>query len=254
MKANFKQSQVDPCLYVNISPSIIFLVYIDNCLLISPMDDLIDQGIKDLCSPEPCFKMEDQGATNDFLGIQVKYNNKGEIIFTQHQLIASILTDLHLQCNNIIACKTPALSMVLLQKDPEGNPMHPEFNYHSVIFSCPNLVYTVHQCTCFSTNPKQLHTNAVKHIGCYLKGTPTLRITLCLDNQYSFQCWVDTDLSSNWMSEGAAADPMTVKSCSGWVITYKRCPIMWASKLRMLLFYNHPIKKQVVGARKCDAL
>ena len=77
--------------------------------------------------------MEDQGTINDFLGIQVKYNNKGEITLMQPQLIASILTDLHLQCNNVIACKTLALSTVLLQKDPEGKPMHPEFNCHSVI-------------------------------------------------------------------------------------------------------------------------
>ena len=78
MKANFKQSQVDPSLHYH--PGTIFLVYIDDCLLISPMDDLIDKGIKDLCSAEPHFKMEDQGTINYFLGIQVKYNNKGEII------------------------------------------------------------------------------------------------------------------------------------------------------------------------------
>ena len=69
-KAPFKQSQVDPCLYF--CPGIIFLEYIDDCLLISPMDDLIDQGIKDLCSAKPHFKMEDQGTINDFLGIQAK--------------------------------------------------------------------------------------------------------------------------------------------------------------------------------------
>ena len=161
MKAHFKQSQVDPCLYY--CPGIIFLVYIDSCLLISPMDDFIDQGTKDLHCAEPCFKMEDQ-RVNDFLGIQVKYNNKAEITLTQPQLMASILTDLHLQCNNVIACKTPALSRVLLQKDPEGKPMCPEFNYSSVISklnfleksTCPNLAYAVHQCACFSTNPKQL--------------------------------------------------------------------------------------------------
>ena len=161
MKAHFKQGQVDPCLYLH--PGIIFLVYIDDCLLISPMDDLINQGIKDLHSAESHFKMEDQGAINDFLSIQVKYNDKGEITLTQPQLIASILTDLHLQHSNIIACKTPVLSTVLLQKDPEGKPMHPEFNYHSVVGKLnflekpmhPDLAYVVHQCTCFSTNPKQ---------------------------------------------------------------------------------------------------
>ena len=222
---------------------IFFLVHIDDCLLISLMDDLIDQGIKDLHSAKSCFKMEDQGTVNDFLGIQVKYNNKGEITLMQSQLTTSILTDLHLQCNNIIACITTALSTVLLQKDPEGKPMCPEFNYHSVIIklnfleksTCPDLAYTVHQCAHFSANPKQLHTDAVKHIGCYLKGMPTLRITLHPDSQKSFQCWVDADFSGNWKPEGAEANPMTAKSCSGWIITYAGWPITWASKLQTLM-------------------
>ena len=52
-KSPLQQSQVDPCLYF--CPGKIFLVYIDDCLLSSPMDDLIDQGIKDLHSAEPPF-------------------------------------------------------------------------------------------------------------------------------------------------------------------------------------------------------
>ena len=213
------------------------------------MDDLIYQGIRDLHSAKPHFKMEDQGTINNFLGIQVKYNSRGEITLTQPQLIASILTNLCLQCNNVIACKTPALSTVLLQKDPEGKPMCPEFNYCLVIGKlnfleksmCPDLAYSVHQCICFSANPKQLHTDAVKHIGCYLKGTPTPGITLHPDNQKSFQCWVDTDFSRNWQPEGAKADPMTAKSCSGWIIMYAGCSIMWASKLQTLIapVHNH---------------
>ena len=186
--------------------------------------------------------MENQGTINDFLGIQVKYNNKGEITLMQPQLIGSILNDLHLQCNNIIACKTPAPSIVLLQKDPEGKPMCPEFNYHLVIGKLnfleksmhPDLVYVVHQCACFSTNPKQSHANAVKHIGHYLKGPPTFGIILHPHNQKTFQCWVDADCSSNWKPEGAEVDPMTAKSCSDWIITYTGCPITWASKLQTL--------------------
>ena len=69
-KASFKQSQVDPCLYY--CQGLIFL-YIDDCLLLSAKDELIDQGINDLRTAEPHFNMEDQGTVNDFLGIQVKH-------------------------------------------------------------------------------------------------------------------------------------------------------------------------------------
>ena len=130
-KASFKQSQVDPRLYYR--PGLIFLVYIDDCLLLSTKDELIDQGIKDLCAVESRFNMEDQGTVNDFLGIQVKHKKNGEIMLTQPQLKASILSDLHLNKDNVITCKTPCLTTILLHKDPKGQPMTTEFNYHSVI-------------------------------------------------------------------------------------------------------------------------
>ena len=231
IKASFKQSQVDPCLYYH--PSLIFLVYIDDCLLLSAKDKLINQGIQDFHAAEPHFNMEDQGTVNDFLGIQVKFNKNGKIILTQPQLIASILSNLHLQKDNVITCKTPCLSTILLHKDPKGKPMNTEFNYCSVIGKLnfleksmhPDIAYAVHQCACFSADPKQSHMDAVKHIGRYLKGTPNDGITLHLDAQQSFQCWVDADFSGNWRPGGAQTDPMTAKSWSGWIIQYAGCPI-----------------------------
>ena len=182
-KAAFEQSKVDPCLYYR--EGLIFLVYIDDCLLLSPSDKLIDQGINNLCTAEPRFNMEDQGSVNDFLGIQVKHKKNGEITLTQPQLIASILNDLHLSKNDVIMCKTPCLSTVLLHKDAKGQPMTNEFNYCSVIGKLnflekstrPDIAYAVHQCACFSADPEQSHADAVKRIGRYLKGTPHEGIT-----------------------------------------------------------------------------
>ena len=239
-KASFEQSKVDPCLYYR--EGLIFLVYIDDCLLLSPSDKLIDQGINDLRKAEPRFNMEDQGTVNDFLGIQVKHKQNGEITLTQPQLIASILNDLHLNKNNVNTRKTPSLSTILLHKDANGQPMTNEFNYRSVIGKLnfleksthPDIAYAVHQCARFSVDPKQSHADAVKRIGRYLKGTPNVGITLRPDTQQSFQCWVDTDFSGNWKPEGAQHDPMTAKSHSGWIILYAGCPITWSSKLQTL--------------------
>ena len=219
-----------------------FLVYIDDCLLLSPSDKLIDQGINDLSKAEPRFNMEDQGTVNDFLGIQGKHKQNGEITLTQPQLIASILNDLHLNKNNANTRKTPSLSTILLHKDANGPPMTNEFNYRSVIGKLnflekstrPDIAYAVHQCARFSVDPKQSHADAVKRIGRYLKGTPNVGITLRPDTQQSFQCWVDADFSGNWKPEGAQHDPMTAKSRSGWIIQYAGCPITWSSKLQTL--------------------
>ena len=239
-KASFEQSKVDPCLYYR--EGLIFLVYIDDCLLLSPSDKLIDQGIDDLRKAEPRFNMEDQGTVNDFLGIQVKHKQNGEITLTQPQLIASILNDLHLNKNNVHTRKTPSLSTILSHKDVNGQPMTNEFNYRSVIGKLnflekstrPDIAYAVHQCARFSGDPKQSHADAVKRIGRYLKGSPNVGITLRPDTQQSFQCWVNTDFSGNWKPEGAQHDPMTAKSRSGWIIQYAGCPITWSSKLQTL--------------------
>ena len=98
-------------------------------------------------------------------------------MLTQPQLIASILNDLHLNKDNIITCKTPCLSTVLPHKDLKGQPMTNEFNYCSVIgklnflekSTCPDIAYAVHQCTCFSADPRHSHADAVKCIRRYLK-------------------------------------------------------------------------------------
>ena len=125
---SLQPSKIDPCLYY--CPEIIFLVYINDCLLFALSDDLINQAIKDIRMTEPQFKMEDQGNVNNFLGIQVQCKLNGEIVLTQPHLIATILADLHLQQKKVLVRKTPALSTILLHKDPH---MAPEFNYRSVI-------------------------------------------------------------------------------------------------------------------------
>ena len=100
--------------------------------------------------------------------------------------------------------------------------------------TCPDITYAIHQCARFSADPKQSHTDAVKCIGQYLKGTPNEGIMLHRNMQQSFQCWVDADFSGNWRPEGAQQDPITAKSRSGWIIRYAGCPITWASKLQTL--------------------
>ena len=139
--------------------------------------------------------------------------------------------------------KTPALSTVILHKDPKGVKIHPELIYQSVIgklnfvekSSRPDLAFAMHQCAQFSSDPKQSHSEAVKRIGHYLKGTQHMGITLNPNYQKSFQCWVNADFAGTQKPEGSQADPMTSKSHPGWGITCAGCPITWVSKLQTLM-------------------
>ena len=121
-------------------------------------------------------------------------------------------------------------------------PLHDEskFQYRSVIgklnylaqFIRTDIVYAVHQCARFSSNPRKDHTDSVEYIARYLQGDLYLRLSFKPDISKSFECFVDADYCGNWSSLFAETDPSTAKSCSGWIISYAGCLIIWASKLQ----------------------
>ena len=66
LKMGFKQSQVDPCLFVR--GSLMLLVYINNCLVFSPKDKDIKSFVNDL---KKKFVITDKGDISSYLGIQI---------------------------------------------------------------------------------------------------------------------------------------------------------------------------------------
>ena len=216
------------------------MVYIDDCILMSPDKKEVDKVIRDLKQAEANFTVDDLGDVDDYLGVKVEPRPNGKLKLSQPQLIASILKDLHLQ-SNTKGQKTPALQ-TLLHKDPDGPDMTKEFHYRCVIGKLnflekstrPDISFIVHQCARFSEHPKEGHAQAIKRIGRYLKETAQKGYYMQPDVSKSFECWVDADFAGNWYPPHAANDPMTSKSRSGWVITYAGCPITWASKIQTL--------------------
>jgi hypothetical protein len=65
-----------------------------------------------------------------------------------------------------------------------------------------------------------------------LKKTHDIGIHFNPDPTKGFDCYCDANFSGNWNSHLAPNDPSTAKSCSGWIIYYAGCPIIWASKLQ----------------------
>ena len=63
----FMPSKFDPCLYYR--GSVIFLVYIDDCIVFGPNAQALDQVVKDLRTCPQQFTVDDQGDVGDFLGI-----------------------------------------------------------------------------------------------------------------------------------------------------------------------------------------
>ena len=174
----FTPSKFDPCLYYR--GSVIFLVYINDCIVFDPDDWAINRVVKDFHSCTQCFIVDDQGAMGNFWGIQVQKQNNGTIRLSPPQLIDSIIKDLHLQVGSNPK-PTPALTTNLLHKDTNGPNMSPDFHYCSVICklnfleksTTPDISVSVHQCAHFSESPKKSHDTIYWLYPCFCRGVTT---------------------------------------------------------------------------------
>ena len=235
----FTPSKFDPGLYYR--GSVLFLVYIDDCIMFCPDDWAINQVVTDLRSCSQQFTVDDQGDVGDFLGIQIQKQADISIHLSQPQLIDSIIKDLHLQLGSNPKT-TPAVTSTLLHKDADGLDMQPEFHSRSVIGKLnflekstrPDISVSIHQCARFSESPKKSHAEAVKCIGCYLLATRDKGLMIHPNKDWQFDCWVDADFAGNWRQADTHIDPMTSKSRSGWIVRFAGAPRTWASKMQTI--------------------
>ena len=236
---SFTPSKFDPCLYYR--NSVIFLVYIDDCIIFGPDNRVIDDVVTDLRNSSQNFTVDDQGEVSDFLGIQVQKRDDGSIVLTQPHLIDSIIQDLHQQSGSNPK-STPSITTKLLHKDADSTEMTPDFHYCSVIGKLnflekstrPDISVSVHQCAWLTEHPKRSHAEAVERIGRYLLGTRDQGLIIRPNTPWHFDCWVDADYAGKWRYTDAHIDPMTSKSRSGWVIRFAGAPIAWASKMQTI--------------------
>lgn len=90
IKLKFEQSKVDECVFYR--NSTVFLVYVDDGILIGPSKDEIDKIIKEL---QQVLKMTDEGDLKDYLGVNVEKRNDGSIKLSQPHLIDQIIRDVN---------------------------------------------------------------------------------------------------------------------------------------------------------------
>jgi hypothetical protein len=236
----FVQSGIDECVFYR--GKLILMVYVDDCILMSPdnqdIDDVIELLKKSIGGARP-FDVTDEGDISDYLGVKVTHLDDGTMTLTQPHLIDQIISDLGLKANT----KTkdlPALSSRILNKDIDGQPFKEDWSYRSIVGKLnflekstrPDLAYAVHQCARFSHDPKESHAQAIKQIGRYLMANRDKGIILTPNPSMGLEDWVDADFCGNWDRKYAMEDPTTARSRSGYAIRYCGCPILWRSKLQ----------------------
>jgi hypothetical protein len=210
-----------------------FIVYVDDGILISPIKEHIDVQIQQL---QKHFNISIEGTLADYVGVNIERTDEGIIYMTQPNIIKSILQELNFM-DNTKPTETPASGGTIVT---DGTTPHKaDWHYRRIIgklnflaSSCrPELSCIVHQCARFSANPMENHTEAIKKIARYLKGTVDKGIIM-KPTENKFKVYVDADFGGLWDKQIAADRPITSKSRTGYVVTYADCPIIWASQLQ----------------------
>jgi hypothetical protein len=227
------QEEIDPCLFL--SDKCICLVYVDDTLFYSPKAEYIEEAIAKL--KELGMELEVEDSVAGFLGVHIERDEKDQSIkLTQSGLTKRIIEALEVSHHPIK--HTPA-GHEPLTKDISGDPPDAKFNYSSVVgmlqylqgHSRPDITYAVSQVARFVHSPRRSHEIALERIGQYLRGTVEEGLILRPTGRFDMDCYVDADFAGLWPHEDKA-DPICVKSRTGFVICISDCPVVWASKLQ----------------------
>jgi hypothetical protein len=127
LSMQFHQSDHDPCLFIK--NNCLILVYVDDCLIFSKDDAILDSVIDSLHS---VFILTSQGSIGAYLGIDIKKTPSGFIELTQPGLIQKIITTCGLQ-DQSAEHSVPATT--ILSADLDGPPREHSWNYRSLIIS-----------------------------------------------------------------------------------------------------------------------
>jgi hypothetical protein len=83
---NFKQSKVDKCLFIR--PDCVLLLYVDDCLVFSPDNSVLEGVINRLGTK---FKITVEDTVTTYLGLDVSRNEEGNILVRQPGLIDKVI-------------------------------------------------------------------------------------------------------------------------------------------------------------------
>ncbi len=87
----FVQSKVDPCVFIR--SDAIVLVYVDDCIVISPKEGVIADFITSLTTGPENFEFTEEGSLANYLGVQFNdFDSGNEFSMSQPFLIERILT------------------------------------------------------------------------------------------------------------------------------------------------------------------
>ena len=229
----FHASEFDPCLFMR--ADCIILLYVDDAIVMGRNDEAVKGVLEEIRNQGYSFNRD--GDFKSYLGINLEHRDDGSIKMSQPHLARSLVDSTGL--NNANIAVTPSTGPLFRYKDSEAFDRS-QFNYRSAIGIAqylgnntrPDCAYAINSCARYSIDPREPHGTAVKRLVKYVKGTceEGLIIKPNLDN-LSIDCHVDADFAGNW-DKSDPEDPHSVKSRTGFLVTFADVPLVWKSKVQ----------------------
>ncbi|KAM1452490.1 hypothetical protein ACFX2I_039449 [Malus domestica] len=218
----FNNTYSDSSLFVKCvgAEIVILLLYVDDIIITGSAAATIQQVIAQLTTE---FELKDLGPLHFFLGIQITRTASG-LLLSQEKYIQDLLKKTEMLDSKPAA--TPCLPYNRLLKD-DGQPFNNPALYRSIVgalqylvFTRPDIAFSVHQVSQFMQVPMISHFTAVKRILRYLKGSLNHGISYS-SGELILKAFSDAD----W-----AGDPNDRRSTTGLVVFLGNNPISWSSK------------------------
>ena len=217
--------------------SIIVLVYVDDCIILSRDKNTITKFIATLTFGPEKFEFTDEGELSKYLGVEIQQLQDGGFSMTQPFLIQRILDAVNIDMSVTKSRSTPVVGP-LLSRDEQGPARKYDWKYRTLTgmlgylqgTTRPDISMATHQCARFNADPKLCHERAIKRICKYLLATRDKGIIFVPDVSRGLECHVDADFAGGW-ADGDQSNPESVLSRAGYVISYAGCPIHWCSKM-----------------------
>jgi len=234
-KRGFKQSKVDQSVFYK--GETIFIVYVDDGILIGPNSEEINGIIKSL---KRDYNLTDEGELNEYLGIKVERvkGKEKQRKLTQPTLIKRILKTVGIEENREKRkpVRTPATKV--LHKDVGGLQRRLKWDYRSVVgmlnwlarSSRPDILFAVSQVGRFMAYPKRSHEDAIMRLCSYLRDTRDKGMIMKPRNS-GFKVYADADFAGGF-NKHQTEDPSTAKSRTAYHIMFNDCLIYSHSKLQ----------------------
>ncbi|CAM8917621.1 unnamed protein product [Rhodiola kirilowii] len=216
-------NQADKCIYSKFDNSgngVIICLYVDDMLIFGTDQKQVDLT-KDFLSSS--FAMKDMGEADVILGIRIKRENKS-LALSQSHYVEKVLKKFNcLNCSSVSTPMDPSVKLL-----PNTGEAVSQFEYPQVIgclmyamtSTWPDIAYAVGKLSRYTSNPSNLHWEAIRRVLKYLKGTMNYGLVYA-----GFPSVLEGYTDASWIT-----NLEDHSSTSGWVFLLGGGAISWVSK------------------------